>query len=67
MRDSQLCFNPSGESGAVYKSPTFGTVGCVPRVRSRTLRDGAGLVCAVLTLVDVVDVVRRAGSAFFSY
>ena len=27
MRDSQLCFNPSEESGAVYKSPTFGTVG----------------------------------------
>lgn len=27
VRDSQLCLNPSEESGAVYKSPTFGTVG----------------------------------------
>lgn len=27
LRDSELCFHPSEESGAVYKSPTFGTVG----------------------------------------
>lgn len=27
VRDSQLCFHPSEESGAVYKSPTFSTVG----------------------------------------
>lgn len=27
VRDSQLRFNPSEESGAVYTSPTFGTVG----------------------------------------
>lgn len=27
VRDSQLCFHPSEESGTVSKSPTFGTIG----------------------------------------